>query len=174
MFLWTALLNTTDIQKDWTYLTFTIGALHFHLWTPLTHPPHCCRSVLNVSSPQGHFQVTWDCLSVLLNTNEVTVTLNFFTWTFLLEVLTWFLNIHKTFSIFPFLSFFSHFVFIAVQEQLSPFPPTTVSSPSHLHCPPLIYSPLALSMCPLYMFLINKTNKWAKHNQTLKLRTNWQ
>ena len=34
------------------------------------------------------------------------------------------------------------------------FPPTTTPHPSHPHFPPLILPPLALSMCPLYMFLI--------------------
>ena len=51
----------------------------------------------------------------------------------------------------PFLFFLC--MFIVVQVQLSPFSPHCSSPPQTSPRPPLILSPLALSMCPLYMFL---------------------
>ena len=54
-------------------------------------------------------------------------------------------------NFYPFLYCFS---LIVVPVKLSPFPPLTIPPhPTHPCLPPLILLPLALSMCPLYMFL---------------------
>ena len=67
---------------------------------------------------------------------------------FLISKQTLFLNSH-TYLILLFLINF----FLVVQVQLSPFSSHHSPHPTHPHPHPRSYSPLTLSMCPLYMFL---------------------
>ena len=72
-------------------------------------------------------------------------------------------NFYFIFVCFIFLKIF----FIVVQVQLSPFSPQHAPTLSIPASHPRIYPPLALSVCPLYMFLNGPS-------MLFQWRTNWQ
>lgn len=49
LFLWTAVLSITDIQRDWTCLMLALGSLHSYPRVP-TRSPHCHQADLRASA----------------------------------------------------------------------------------------------------------------------------
>ena len=70
------------------------------------------------------------------------------------------MNLNQSWSVGHFVNygywvpnFFFYLSFMDVQVQLSPFSPHHSPPPSHPHLPPSNLPPLALSLCPLYIYL---------------------